>query len=116
MRISPLRKGTEGSRAFAVSAVEGPLFTGHQIPPLSSSGSVSMALILPSSIAPSSKAPDWASGEAAKQFKVLCTMLRAKMEEPFEAERQFCLNGDSESLWVAQIHPRMSKSSHQRRG
>lgn len=114
--ISPLRKGATG-RSFVVGGAMGPHFSGHPIPPLSSCGSLCMVQILPQSIAHSSKAPDWASGEATKQFKVACTMLRAKMVGvPHEVERQFLLNGDAESLWTVEIAPRTSTSSRKRRG
>ena len=106
----------EESRNFVASAVEGPLFSGHRIPPLSSCGSLCMVLILPPSIKPTSKVPSWVSGEVTKQFKVLCSMLSAKMGTPFEVERQLCLNGDTESLWAVKITPRTLTSSRKRRG
>jgi hypothetical protein len=110
--ISPLRAGKEGSHAFAASAVPGPLFSGHPIPPLSRHGSLSMALILPKSIKPTSYPPSWALHQVRQDFKLLCSMLRAKMVgEPFEYERQLRLDGDAESLWAVMIQPRTRTSS-----
>jgi hypothetical protein len=113
-RISPLREGSTG-RNFVASAVPGPLFSGHPIPALSQSGSLSMVQVLPPSTPLTSAAPSWAAKVALTNFRLLCTMLQARMVgEPVEYERRLRLDGDSESLWAVEVEPRTRKRSGRR--